>query len=83
MIPKRQGTTAQQIHAAAGAEREGEPLDGHDVMLSNAVMASGKVLGKVVGQEALSFQMRDAPLDIYIAAHAPAGAGLALGQART
>ena len=39
------------------------------VMLSSAVMASGKVLGKAVGQEALSFQRRDAPLDISSRMH--------------
>jgi hypothetical protein len=32
--------------------------------LSSALMPSGKVLGKAVGQEVLSFQRRDAPLEI-------------------
>jgi hypothetical protein len=32
--------------------------------LSSALMPSGKVLGKAVGQEVLSFLRRDAPLEI-------------------
>jgi hypothetical protein len=35
------------------------------MMLSSALMPSGKVLGKAVGQEVLSFQRRDAPLWRY------------------
>jgi hypothetical protein len=34
------------------------------MMLSSAVMPSGKILGKAVGQEVLLFQRRDAPLEI-------------------
>jgi hypothetical protein len=39
-------------------------LGGYTVVLSIEVTKSGKVLGKAVGQEVLSFQRRDAPLEI-------------------
>jgi hypothetical protein len=39
------------------------------MMLSSAVMASRKVLGKAVGQEVLSFQRRGAPLDMSSRMH--------------
>jgi hypothetical protein len=38
-------------------------------MLSSEVMNSGKVLGKAVGQEVLSFQRRDAPLEMSSRMH--------------
>jgi hypothetical protein len=37
--------------------------------LSSALMATGKRLGKAVGQEVISFQRRDAPLDIQSRMH--------------
>jgi hypothetical protein len=37
--------------------------------MSSEVMNSGKVLGKAVGQEVLSFQRRNAPLEISSRMH--------------
>jgi hypothetical protein len=52
------------------------------VMLSSAVMPTGKTLGKAVGQEALPFQREEGRATGDIVAHAPTDAGVALGQAR-
>jgi hypothetical protein len=51
--------------------------------LSSALMPSGKILGKAVGQEVLSFYTEEGRATGNIAAHEPTGAGVALGQART
>jgi hypothetical protein len=49
--------------------REGQPLWVAVIMLSSEMMTTGKRLGKAVGQEVLSFQRRDALLEIQPRMH--------------